>query len=120
MFGIAHGAACGALLVATVRMNLARLVELEGPGTQGLARYARVGRILADLPSTTDDPAAHEALLDILRRWTTTLGTPRLGALGFDREHVEAVLAGISTSSMSTNPVMLAPADLAAILDASA
>jgi alcohol dehydrogenase len=120
LFGIAHGAACGALLVATVRMNLARLAELEASGEDGLARYAQAGRILADLPSTTDDPAAHTALLDILRRWTTTLGTPRLGALGFDPEHVEAVLAGISTSSLSTNPVMLAPTDLAAILHASA
>ena len=63
--------------------------------------------------------ASHEALLALLTGWTSTLGTPRLGDLGFGPSDVGAVLAGISTSSLSTNPVALSTADLGAILQAS-
>jgi alcohol dehydrogenase class IV len=113
---IAHGAACGALLVATVRTNLGRLIQLGTDGTGGLARYARVGRILADLPPGTDGETARAALVDLLATWTTTLRIPRLGALGLRPDQIDAVLAGISTSSMSTNPVPLERPDLVGIL----
>ena len=48
---IAHGAACGALLVATTRVNLDRLAALGPEGADGLARYAHAGRLLAGLPA---------------------------------------------------------------------
>lgn len=115
---IAHGAACGALLVATTRVNLERLAT-QPDGVDGLARYARAGRVLAHLPPTTDDEAARVALLDLLASWTSRLAAPRLGALGLTMEHVDAVLAGVSEHSLSGNPVALGREELAMILRAS-
>jgi alcohol dehydrogenase len=112
---IAHGAACGALLVATTRVNLERLAA-EPDGVDGLARYARAGRVLADLPPTIDDEAARGALLDLLAAWTSRLATPRLAALGLTAEHFDAVLAGVSENSLSGNPVSLEREDLESIL----
>jgi alcohol dehydrogenase len=113
---IAHGAACGALVVATVRTNLARLTELGDDGH--LARYATAGRVLADLPDARDADA-RSALVELLGSWTATLGTPGLGSLGLGSDQVDLVLAGVSTSSLSTNPVALDRDDLAAIVTAS-
>lgn len=115
---IAHGAACGALVVATTRANLQRLASVP-EGVEGLARYARAGRVLADLPPTTDDEAARVALLDLLAAWTARLATPMLGALGLTADHFDAVLAGVSVNSLSGNPVALGREDLESILRAS-
>jgi hypothetical protein len=101
-------------------MNIARLTELDDAGLDGLARYATAGRLLADLPSATGDVAAREALVGLLGTWTSRLETPRLGDLGYDASDIDRVLAGVSTGSMSTNPVVLSPDDLATILDTSA
>lgn len=116
---ISHGAACGALLVATTRVNLRRLSELGQPGEAALARYARAGRVLARLPVSSDDDAARDALLELLDAWTATLGTPRLGVLGLAPRDLDTVLAGVSTSSLSGNPAQLVRDDLEAILRAS-
>jgi alcohol dehydrogenase len=116
---IAHGAACGALAVATVRVNIRRLGQAGVEGEEGLARYARAGRVLAHVPPTADDADALEALVVLLTRWTATLSAPRLGDLGLTAGHLDAVLAGISTSSMSTNPVELSRGDLAVIVETS-
>lgn len=113
---IAHGAACGALLVATVRTNIERLAS---SGADGLARYARAGSVLAGLPATTDEDTARVALLDLLADWTATLATPRLGALGLTADHFDAVLDGVSANSLSGNPVPLGREALASILRAS-
>lgn len=113
---IPHGVACGALSVATTRVNLARLASAGDAGAEGLTRYARAGRILAGLPQDTGDDAARAALLDILGAWTTALATPTLDGLGLTPEHIDLVLAGISASSMATNPVALDAADLAEVL----
>ncbi|MFN8518208.1 MAG: iron-containing alcohol dehydrogenase [Chloroflexota bacterium] len=113
---IAHGAACGALVVATVRTNVARLVEV-GDGER-LARYAMAGRVLAGLPGA-HDVEARLALVELLGSWTATLETPGLGSLGLGSDQVDLVLAGVSTSSLSTNPVALDRDDLAAIVTAS-
>lgn len=115
---IPHGAACGALLVATTRTNLARL-STTPEGADGLSRYARAGRVLANLPEGIDDEAARSALLDLLTAWTATLSAPRLGALGLTSDRFDAVLAGVSANSLSGNPVTLERDDLEGILMAS-
>jgi alcohol dehydrogenase len=115
---IPHGAACGALVVAATRINLARLAEEPGGG-DGLARYARAGRVLAGSPADTDDETARSALLDLLGAWTAMLAVPRLGQLGLTTDTFDAVLAGVSANSLSGNPVMLDREDLAGILTAS-
>lgn len=117
LMAIPHGVACGALLVATTSVNLERLQAAGPTGADGLARYARAGRLLADLPQTTTDAAAHDALTDLLADWARRLGGTAPGPVPPDR--VDAILAGVSTSSMSSNPVTLDRDDLAAILGAS-
>jgi alcohol dehydrogenase class IV len=62
------------------------------------------------------DGAAHAALADLLTAWTKRLGIPRLDMFGLVGDRVDQVLAGISASSMATNPVDLDADDLRAIL----
>lgn len=115
---IPHGAACGALVVATTRVNLARLAA-SPEGSDGLARYARAGRALAGLAPTADDQTARSALLDLLAASTARLGTPRLGDLGLTTDRFDAVLAGVSANSLSGNPVTFERDDLVGILSTS-
>ena len=113
---IPHGAACGALVVATTRVNLERLAALGPAGADGLARYARAGRVLATLPASTRDAEAHAALVELLASWTMTLAAPRLAGLGLTPDRFEALLTGTSANSMAGNPVDLRRDDLEAIL----
>ncbi len=114
---IAHGEACGALLVATVRTNLVRLAAHDD--AEALARYATAGRVLAELPADAPGDEARQTLVGLLGAWVATLGAPGLGSLGLRAEQVDDVIAGVSTSSMSTNPVTLGRDDLAEIVLAS-
>jgi alcohol dehydrogenase len=116
---IPHGAACGALLVATTRVNIERLSASGVAGAEGLARYARAGRVLTRVEVAADDAAAREALSDLLTAWTAALGAPRLGALGLRPDDIPTVLAGVSTNSLSGNPVDLGVDHLGSILRAS-
>jgi alcohol dehydrogenase len=116
---IPHGAACGALVVATTRVNLERLSARGPAGEDGLARYAQAARILVNAPGTADDRADRIALLDLLSSWTAALSIPRLAELGLTADRFDALLAGISANSMAGNPVDLPRSDLEAILSAS-
>ena len=112
---ISHGAACGAILAATVRMNIAAM-SARDPGGVGLGRYAVAGRLLAGLDDRVADGDAREALVDLLDRWTATLRVPRLSELGLGPSDVPTVLAGVSANSMRTNPILLTPDELASLL----
>lgn len=116
---IAHGVACGALLVPATQVNLRRLATMGASGAEGRTRFARAGRVLADLAPGTPEATAHEALLTTLEAWTATLGIPGLGSLGLGPSEVDAVLDGVSANSLATNPVPLGRDDLGAILRAS-
>ncbi|MCY7419081.1 MAG: iron-containing alcohol dehydrogenase, partial [Chloroflexi bacterium] len=112
---IAHGAACGAILAATVRANVAAMT-VRTPVAAGLVRYARAGRLLAGMDESTPDADARAALVELLVDWTVTLGVPRLADLGMRAADVPNVLAGVSANSMRTNPVALTEPEMAAIL----
>ena len=71
---IAHGAACGAILAATVRANILAM-EQRDPGAVGLTRYAIAGRVLAGLDDDTTDTAARTALVELLGAWSTSAGS---------------------------------------------
>lgn len=116
LLSVSHGTACGALLVATTRVNLARLGSLGDEGADGRSRYARAGRVLASLSDTVSEADAHAALTGLLVTWTMALGVPRLGTLGLTADDVALVLDGVSTNSMAGNPVALTRDDLEAIL----
>jgi alcohol dehydrogenase len=119
LLAIPHGSACGALVVAATRVNIDRSAAIGRRGAEALRRYAQAGRVLSGAPATTDDGTARLALQDLLAAWTTELAAPRLGALGFTADRSERVIAGVSTNSLSGNPVDLTRAELAAILEGS-
>ncbi len=112
---IAHGAACGAILSITVRTNILALATRDPDGV-GLGRYAVAGRLLAGLDDETPDAQARSALIDLLSMWSAQLGAPSLRQMGLGSSDVDRVLAGVSTSSMRSNPVALTETELRAIL----
>ena len=100
---IAHGAACGAILGATVRANIHALTTREPDGV-GLGRYATAGRLLAGLDAQTTDVEARDALVTLLHGWSATLGAPSLRELGLRSTDVDRVLAGVSTELDAQQP----------------
>ncbi|MFW6345448.1 MAG: iron-containing alcohol dehydrogenase [Halomonas sp.] len=114
LFPIPHGMVCGTLLAEATAMNIAALRE-RGEGREVLAKYARVGRLLADSPEL-DEPAACDALVATLRDWTHRLGMPRLGEFGMTRDDLARVVAGARGGSMRTNPLVLSDDELTTLL----
>jgi alcohol dehydrogenase class IV len=115
---IPHGVACGAVLAPVVRANVRALSE-RAPGSPALARYAELGRLLADLPEATPDAEARGTLADTLEAWARRLGLPGLAAHGLAEEAVGDVVAGSRGGSMRTNPVELTDEELDEVLRAS-
>ena len=112
---VPHGVACGATVAGVTAANIAALEE-RAPADPALARYATLGRLIANLRTTSDDAPARTSLVQTLRAWTRTLAIPRLAAYGLDEATIPAVVAGARGSSMRTNPVLLDDAELAAVL----
>lgn len=115
LFPIPHGAACGAVLVAGVAVNL-RALEARAPGSPAMARYATAGRILAGLPMGATGPELRDALVATLRSWTANLDIGGLGSWGVDEADVPALVAGSRGSSMRTNPIELTDAEVAEVV----
>ena len=116
-FPVPHGAACGALLAATTRANIAAL-EARAPGSEPLARYSDVGRVLAG-QSRLADAAARAALVGLLEDWRVRLEVAPLSSFGIGESDIPAIVADSRGSSMKTNPVVLTDVEVAAILRAS-
>jgi alcohol dehydrogenase class IV len=114
-YPVPHGIACGATLAAVTEANVAAL-EGRAPGSPSLARYATLGRLVADLPADTPGIAARVALVRTLAAWTAALEVPGLGRYGLDEAGISAVVGDARGSSMRTNPVVLTDEELAGIL----
>jgi alcohol dehydrogenase len=117
-FPVPHGAACGALAVASTRVNLHAL-ETREPDSETLARYARLGRILARCPDHVADAEARAALVSELDQIRRELEMPGLAAWGMTEEHIPMLVAGSRGSSMRTNPIALTDGEVAEILHSS-
>lgn len=115
-FPMPHGVVCGTLVAACSEMNLRALAQRE-PQHPALAKYADLGRLLADAPDLADD-AAREALLNTLADWTASLQLPRLSSYGMQEMDIPRIVANCRGSSMKTNPIALTDAEVAAILKA--
>jgi alcohol dehydrogenase len=113
-FPIPHGAACGAVLAATIEVNV-RALEARAPGSPALARYARIGQLLGG----TDDPRATRDLGAVLASWAATLGIRPLQAFGVTTQDIPRIVADSRGSSMRTNPIELTDDEIASILQAS-
>jgi alcohol dehydrogenase len=103
---IPHGVACGTLLAAATVVNLRALRE-RAPGSEALAKYEEVRRLLGadDLPA-------------MLAGWQDYLALPRLSAYGVSAADIPRIVANSRGSSMTTNPIRLADDEIAAILAA--
>jgi alcohol dehydrogenase class IV len=111
-----HGIGCGILLAETTRMNVAalRARDPEGPA---LGRYAEIGRLFVGNPGLGREEAA-DALVAWLASLAGGLGLPHLRDVGMGEADIPALVADSRGSSMRTNPIALADAEIATILAA--
>jgi alcohol dehydrogenase class IV len=108
-FPVPHGCGCGALLAATVRVNVAAL-RARAPESTALTRYGQIARELVGADATADDVAG---AIGALR---TRLDSKPLAAYGVREAALAAVVQGARGGSMKTNPIVLSAAELESIL----
>lgn len=107
-----HGALCAALLPHVMVMNI-RALRQRQPASESLRRFAEIACWL-----TGDSQASAEAGVEWVRKLVDDLAIPRLGKYGIQREHTaEVMVKAAAASSMKANPIVLTPAELAAILE---
>lgn len=117
-FPIPHGACCGTLVAAATAANIRALRERD-PDSPALAKYARVGRLLAHSTGTGDAVDGDlESLVATLQQWTERVHLPPLRHFGMVANDVARVVAESRGSSMKTNPIVLTDAEIAAIVRA--
>jgi alcohol dehydrogenase len=114
-FPIPHGAACGTLVAAATRLNIAAMRQ-RTPRHPALQRYARVGRLLSH--SELTDESAQEELVRLLEDWTHRLRLPLLRDYGVTEADIARIVANCRGSSMKTNPIVLEDAEIAALVRA--
>jgi alcohol dehydrogenase class IV len=114
LFPIPHGIVCATLVAEACRMNIKRLQELRGPNDPMLARYARVGQMLARVRDAGISSGC-DLLLQKLDEWTRQFSFPRLGPYGVSEVDL-AVLA--AQAGQKNNPIQLGLDDIVAILRA--
>lgn len=112
-FPIPHGVACGTLLAEATAVNIGAL-HARDVANPALAKYARVGGLLAGDPDA--DPL--DALVEGLRAWTERLDLPKLSAYGMTEADVARVVANSRGSSMKTNPLVLSDDEIASLVRA--
>jgi alcohol dehydrogenase len=111
-----HGTACGILLAETTRVNVAAL-RARDPRGPALGRYAEIGGLLVGDAGLGRDEAA-DGLVAWLAALARRLGLPTLGDVGVGPADIPALVAESRGSSMRTNPIVLADAEVEAILAA--
>jgi alcohol dehydrogenase class IV len=103
-FPIPHGVACGTLLAAATRANIAAL-RLRDPQSGALAKYDEVRRLIGAVD-----------LVDMLAGWQERLALPRLSRWRVATADFSRIVANARGSSMKTNPVELTDAEIERIL----
>lgn len=112
-YDVPHGAGCGCLLAATVRVNALALRQ-RAPGSPALARYGEIARAIT--PGGGSDILAAADALDRLR---SSLGIGTLASYGVDGHDLAPIILQSRSGSMRSNPIDLTDAELEAILRAS-
>jgi alcohol dehydrogenase class IV len=114
MFDAPHGAACAALLVASLEVNL-RALRARAAGHQSLGRFREVAAWLTGRPDATAE-AGIAWIADLCR----DLQVPGLGRYGMTVSDVPALVERAKrASSMRGNPIPLADDELAEIAERS-
>jgi len=108
-----HGAVCAALLPQVMVANLGALRQRQ-PGSDALARFDEIGRILTGRPQA----AADEAVVWV-QELCGHLRIRPLARFGLTRDQIPAVVAqAAQSSSMKANPIALTATELEGILAA--
>ncbi len=111
MFPIPHGTACARLLVPVVEANV-RALRARAPGSQALARYEEIARVL-----TGDANARAEDVIAWLRELIEAMAIPRLASFGVAADDVPRIVdQARRASSMQGNPIALSDQELAEVL----
>jgi alcohol dehydrogenase class IV len=105
-FPIPHGACCGTLVAEATAVNI-KALQARNPAAPALAKYARVGGLMAEGARGADRNQLLVALVETLRDWTQRLSLPLLSGYGVSEADVDRVVAESRGSSMKTNPIVL-------------
>jgi alcohol dehydrogenase len=113
-FPVSHGVVCGTLVGETTRVNIAALID-RGESETALAKYANVGRLLAQNDSMSRGDAL-ATLLSKLEEWIASLPLSRLSEVGVTEADLDIIIAECRGSSMRTNPIELTDDEIREIL----
>jgi alcohol dehydrogenase class IV len=112
MFDAHHGAVCGILLPAVVRMNI-KALKTRDPESFALERYSEIARIITGNPQ-----AKCEDAICWLEELVEKLQIPRLSSYGITRKDFQPLAEKAQkASSMKANPIALSDAELKDILE---
>lgn len=114
-FPIPHGAVCGTLVAAATEVNIEAL-DARMPGSPALARYAKLGAMLAGV-HFPDGELARRRLVGLLARWTEDLALPTLDHWGVEAADLDRIVAHSRGSSMKTNPIVLTDGEIRRVLE---
>ncbi len=111
LFAAPHGAVCAALLPHVMEVNIRALRERDAGG-EALRRYQVAARLL-----TGNDAATAGDGVEWVRQLVGELQIPCLASYGLTAGDTPLVIEkAAQASSMKANPIVLAPGELAAIL----
>lgn len=113
-FGIPHGAACGALLPASMAVTVTAL-RARSPRDPALDELAWIGRVLAD-DQQLDADEAIAAVPRILGEWLTAMPVERLATHGVS---VEAMRDACTAKANRKHPIALRDEEVVAVVERS-
>jgi alcohol dehydrogenase class IV len=112
MFDAHHGAVCGILLPAVVRMNI-KVMKNRDPNNIALERYTEIARLI-----TGNLKAKNEDAIDWLSELVEKLMIPGLSKYGVTSNDLQVIAEKAKmASSMKTNPIDLTITELLEILE---
>jgi alcohol dehydrogenase len=111
MFRIPHGVVCGTLLVPCMRHTIEKLIADNGP-LHHIVKFAQAGEILCDRRGDTAEETC-EMLIEKLSEYARALALPPFSSYGITSSSIAAI---IEKTNNRNNPVILAGADLRAIV----
>lgn len=111
---IPHGVVCGSLLAPACYVTVDKLRHTDNDPHGSLARYARIGGVLAGTDGT-DTKRDTDLLLEKLEQLVYQLGIPKLGVYGLNESDIEAISRESGTKN---NPGDLGVQDIEQIIRA--
>ena len=110
---VPHGAACAALLVATIEANV-RALRARQPDSQALARYEQAARLLTGRADATIEQGSAW-----IGETVRLLGIPKLARYGLGPDQADEIVErALKASSTKGNPIELHADELHAVLAA--